>query len=202
MNRTWSRWCSCRRQAFGRSRQKTEELLMASVEATSILEKAPAPQPLGSSEAAGWKPAAMAADIATLGSGTLLAGLFNVALVFVVPKLTSVGDYGYWRMFMLYAGYVGFLHFGFADGALLRWAGRSLDEFHREIGPAMTYLFWQHLVVLVPLSVIAALLLPGPLRFVALAVAIFAPLYNTTATLQFGLQSARIFRPVAISRSE
>jgi hypothetical protein len=75
-----------------------------------------------------WEPAALAADIATLGTGTLLAGVFNVALVFVVPKLISVADYGYWRMFGLSAGYVGFLHFGFADGALLRWAGRPIEE--------------------------------------------------------------------------
>jgi O-antigen/teichoic acid export membrane protein len=141
----------------------------------------------------------MAADIATLGTGTLLAGLFNVALVFVVPRLTSVEDYGYWRMFALYAGYVGFLHFGFADGALLRWAGQPLREFHHEIRPAMNYLFWQHVIVLVPLCLIAALTLRGPLRFVAIAVAIFAPVYNVIATLQFGLQGARIFPPVAIS---
>jgi O-antigen/teichoic acid export membrane protein len=173
---------------------------MASVEITSILERAGTPSPtMVTAEARGWKPAAMAADIATLGTGTLVAGLFNVALVFVVPRLTSVEDYGYWRMFALYAGYVGFLHFGFADGALLRWAGRPLEELHPEIGPAVKYLFWQHMFVLVPLCMIAAVLLAGPLRFVAVAVAIFAPIYNITATLQFGLQGARIFRPVAIS---
>ena len=146
-----------------------------------------------------WKPSEIAADVATLGTGTLLAGLFNVALVFLVPKLISVEDYGYWRMFALYAGYAGFLHLGFADGALLRWAGRPLEEFQREIGPATKYLFWQHVAVLLPACVLAAFFLKGPLRFVAIAIAIFTPLYNITATLQFGLQGARIFRPVAIS---
>jgi O-antigen/teichoic acid export membrane protein len=147
----------------------------------------------------GWKLCEIVVDVATLGTGTLLAAVFNVALVFIVPKLISVEDYGYWRMFMLYAGYVGFLHLGFADGALLRWAGRPLEEFHHEIGPAMKYLFWHHLAVLVLACLFAALLLTGPLRFVAIAIAIFTPLYNITATLQFGLQGARIFRPVAIS---
>lgn len=147
----------------------------------------------------GWRPSAIALDIATLGTGTLLAGVFNVALVFVVPKLISVEDYGYWRMFGLYSGYVGFLHFGFADGALLRWAGRPLDEFHYEIGPAVKFQFWLHVIVLAPLCAVAALFLGGPLRFVAIAVAIYALIFNLVTLLQFGLQSARIFRPVAIS---
>src|SRR6516164_2615002 len=174
---------------------------MASVETTPLSEDKAmiAPPSAGAIEAAGWKPSDIAADIATLGTGTLLAGIFNVALVFIVPKLISVEDYGYWRLFALYAAYVGFVHLGFADGALLRWAGRPLREFHHEIGPAIKYLLLQHILLLVPLCVIAVFALRGPLRFVAIAVAIFAPLYNLTATLQFGLQSARVFRPVALS---
>jgi O-antigen/teichoic acid export membrane protein len=147
----------------------------------------------------GWKPSAIAADIATLGTGTLLAGLFNVALIFVVPKLISVENYGYWRMFGLYAAYVGFMHFGFADGALLRWAGHPIEEFHHEIGPALNYLFWQHVIVLGPLCAIAVFMLRGPLRFVVIAVAIFALVFNLGTQLQYGLQAAKIFRPVAIS---
>jgi O-antigen/teichoic acid export membrane protein len=174
---------------------------MASTETTPYLEEKAAPAP-ASAEAGwgkGWSPSAIVADIATLGTGTLLAGLFNVALVFVVPKLVSVEDYGYWRMFGLYAGYVGFVHFGFADGALLRWAGRPMEEFHHEIRPAMKYLFWQHVVVLAPLCAIAAVALRGPLQFVGIAVALYAVIFNEVTLLQFGLQSAKIFRPVAVS---
>jgi O-antigen/teichoic acid export membrane protein len=174
---------------------------MATIETPAPLHEAVPAAPLvaEAGRTKGWKPLAIVADIATLGTGTLLAGLFNVALVFVVPKVISVEDYGYWRMFCLYAGYVGFLHFGFADGALLRWAGRLMAEFHHEIGPALKYLFWQHVAVLALLGLFAAVALHGPLRFVGTAVVIYAPLYNIAATLQFALQGARIFRPVAIS---
>ncbi len=174
---------------------------MASLETPPLLEDRPpvAPTALAAPEAKGWKLSAILADIATLGTGTLLAGVFNAALVFVIPRLISVEDYGYWRMFGLYAGYVGFLHFGFADGALLRWAGRPWEDFKHEVGPGLKYLVWQHVLVLLPLGVMVALVLRGPLRFVAIAVAIYAPLYNITATLQFALQGARIFRPVAIA---
>jgi O-antigen/teichoic acid export membrane protein len=146
-----------------------------------------------------WKPSAIVSDIATLGTGTLLAAVFNVGLVFVVPRLISVEDFGYWRLFALYAGYVGFLHFGFSDGVLLRWAGRDLREYHHEIGPALRYLLWQHALVLLPLSLVASLMLSGPLRFVAIGVAAYAIIFNCVTVLQFGLQSAKIFRPVAVS---
>jgi O-antigen/teichoic acid export membrane protein len=143
--------------------------------------------------------AALARDVATMGSGTAVAAIFNVLLVFLIPRLVNVEDYGYWRLFMLYAGYVGFLHLGFADGALLRWAGRPLAEFHHELRPAMKYLFWQHIVVLAPACLLAALLLMGSQRFVGIAVGIYALMFNQVTLLQFGLQSAKIFRPVAIS---
>ena len=150
-------------------------------------------------EATGSKLSSVAADIAKLGSGTLLAALFNVALVFVVPRLISVEDYGYWKLFGLYAGYVGFLHFGYADGALVRWAGRTWGDFHHEIRPALNYLFWQHVIMLVPLCLIAALVLHGPLRFAIIAVAVYSLIMNEATLLQFGLQDAKIFWPVAIS---
>jgi O-antigen/teichoic acid export membrane protein len=145
-----------------------------------------------------WQPSAIAADIVTLGAGTLLAGLFNAAIVFVVPKLLSVEAYGYWRLFVLYSGYVGFLHFGFADGALLRWAGKSWGEFHHEIGPAAKYLLWQHVLVIAPLC-FAALLLPRTLWFVAIGICLFSFVMNEVTLLQMGLQCGKIFRPFAIS---
>jgi len=173
---------------------------MASLETTTpVLEKAAGGASPELGETRAWKPSSIAADVATLGTGTLLGGLFNVTLVFVLPKLVSVEDYGYWRIFGLYAGYVGFLHFGFADGALLRWASRPMEEFHHEIGPALTYLFWQQVIVLAPLCALAVLVLPGPLKFVGAAIALFALVFNLVTLLQFGLQSAKMFRPVAIS---
>lgn len=169
---------------------------------TTNLEITPSLQPAAASPVEApvrWKPQTLAADIATLGSGTLAAGLMNVALVFVLPKLLSVEDYGYWRAFGLYAGYAGLLHCGFADGALLRWAGRPLGDFEHEVRPAMRFLLAQQVLLLAPLSALAVLLLRGPARFVALAVAACALVFNETTILQFALQSAKRFRPAAVS---
>ena len=170
--------------------------LMASAETSSVLEQK---ADNASLKVEGWRPSAIAADIATLGSGTVVAGLFNVALVFLVPRFLSVEDYGYWRTFGLYAGYVGFLHLGFADGALLSWAGRSFGEFRNEILPSLRFLLWQQILIVGSLCLVLGFVLHGEMRFVGVAVALCAPLYNLTTLLQFSLQAARLFRPVAIS---
>ena len=148
-------------------------------------------------EVQGWRPASIAKDIATLGSGTFLAAGINTVLVFLIPRLVSVEDYGYWRLFGLYAGYVGFLHLGFPDGALLRWAGRPFASFHHELRQSFRFQLLQQLTIVVPLSILVALVVPERYRFIALGVLLYALILNPSVVLQYGLQSARRFRPVA-----
>jgi O-antigen/teichoic acid export membrane protein len=142
---------------------------------------------------------ALARDVATMSGGTALAALFNTLLVFLIPRLVSVEDFGYWRLFLLYAGYAGLLHIGFADGALLRWAGRPLEEFRHEVAPAMKFLIRQQLAVIVPASVIVAVVLPSPMNWIGVAILVFAVILNVATVLQYGLQGARLFKPVAIA---
>jgi O-antigen/teichoic acid export membrane protein len=143
--------------------------------------------------------ATLARDVATMGGGTALAVLFNTSLVFLIPRLISIEDFGYWRLFLLYTGYAGFLHLGFADGALLRWAGRRLEEFRHEVKPSMKFLLWQNLALVVTGSLGIALALPRHVLFVGLGVLIFAFIINAVTLLQNCLQSARLFGPVAVA---
>ena len=163
---------------------------------TATIPVRPASEPL---EARRWHPAVIARDIATVGAGSILATIFNTLLVFLIPRLISVEDYGYWRLFLLYASYVGFLHLGLIDGALLQWAGKPLDAFRRELSAATKFLVWQQIVVILPCLAVLVTVLPANLRFVGVAVVGFALIYNSNFLLQYGLQCARIFRPVAFA---
>jgi O-antigen/teichoic acid export membrane protein len=154
-----------------------------------------------SSPKSGTRAHRIARDLAVLVIGSFLAAVFGALAVFVVPRLTSVEDFGYWRMFVLYASYVGFFHLGFGEGALLSWAGKSLEDVRREVRPSLTFLIGQHLLLLLPIGLVAAILLPPRIRFVAVAVLVFAPLLNTVFVLQCALQAARQFVPVAIAVS-
>lgn len=141
----------------------------------------------------------LARDVAAMGGGTALAAVFNTVLVFLIPRLVSVEDFGYWRLFLLYASYVALLHLGFADGLLLRWAGRPLGDFHDEIGLSMRFMFWQHLVFIVPAGLVVGLLLPPPLGLIGAAIFVLALIINLATVLQDALQGARQFKSVAIA---
>jgi O-antigen/teichoic acid export membrane protein len=149
----------------------------------------------------GWETSSIAGDIVTLGAGTVLAAAFNTMLIFLIPRLMSVEEYGYWRLFLLYAGYVGFLHFGFADGALLRWAGRTLEAIHHEVGPSWKYMILQHLAVTLPVCAVLGILprLSMHFRLVCAGVLVFGLIMNSATLLQYSLQAGRVFRPVAIA---
>jgi O-antigen/teichoic acid export membrane protein len=167
---------------------------MASIDTTQV-----AGENVRVGSAQGLSVGTVARDIATVGIGTALAAVFNVLLVFLIPRLVSVEDFGYWRLFLLYAGYAGLMHMGLGDGALLRWAGRPLEDFRHEVAPSLKFLVCQHLAIIIPGVAILFWLLPAPVNLVAAAVLAYSLIFNAAALLQFGLQSARIFRPVAIA---
>lgn len=142
---------------------------------------------------------ALARDVATMSGGTALAAVFNTLLVFLIPRLVSVEDFGYWRLFLLYAGYAGLLQLGFLDGALLRWAGRPLAGFHPEVRPSLKFLFWLLITLLGPAGAIMLWALHTQARFIGAAVLAYALLFNINALLQYSLQGARQFKPVAFA---
>jgi O-antigen/teichoic acid export membrane protein len=66
-------------------------------------------------------------------SANLTNMLVSIILSFIVPKLLGVEEYGYWQLYMFYASYVGFFHFGWADGLYLRYGGKYYDELDKSL---------------------------------------------------------------------
>jgi O-antigen/teichoic acid export membrane protein len=172
---------------------------MATADVSEVLNAVDTPVAIPTAKAEKWESSAVVADIVTMGTGTLLASVFNVALVFIVPKLTTVENYGYWRLFLLYASYAGVLHLGMVDGALLKWAGRSLPEIQEEIPRCIRFLVWQNLTVVVVVCLCASVLRSSDARFLVLSVLAVSLIQNLTTLFQVALQASRHFRPVAIS---
>lgn len=145
----------------------------------------------------------IARDFATAAMGTAFAGVFGVLQVFLVPRLLSVEDFGYWRLFTLYGGYTAIIHMGFADGALLRWAGKPLGSFRSEVGAAVRFLWLQHIAVILPACALAWLALGSrpELRVVAIGCLLFSIVLNTVTLLQFAAQAARRFVPFAVANA-
>jgi O-antigen/teichoic acid export membrane protein len=185
---------------FGFRSRKIEcgKALMADPEISLLLREEDRAALVVESRTTSWKPGAIAVDIATLGMGTALAAVFNTLLVFLIPRLVSVEEYGYWRLFLLYAGYAGFLHLGFTDGALLRWVGKPREEIAKESGTAIKFVFLLQIPLLVGAGLLVGLL-RRPLNFVGAGILVFALVLNLGAVLQYSTQAARIFKPVAVA---
>jgi O-antigen/teichoic acid export membrane protein len=177
-----------------------QKSLKADIEQIETLEGPLATQvAVAAGQVAGSRFSSLARDMATMSAGTVMAAVFNTLLVFLIPRLVSVEDFGYWRLFMLYAGYAGLVQAGFLDGALLRWVGRPLDNFRPELRLSLKFLLLQLLVLLAPVAVLMTFTLRTPARFIGLAVLVYPVLFNLSALLQYALQGSRQFKPVAFS---
>ena len=63
-----------------------------------------------------------------VSASNLLSLAISMLTSFVLPYFISVEEYGYWQLFVLYCGYVGFFVLGFNDGIHLNYATESYTE--------------------------------------------------------------------------
>lgn len=79
--------------------------------------------------------------------------LVSFILNLIVPKYIDEYQYSYWQMYVLYASYVGVLHFGLLDGIVLRYSQYSYDEIDKKTMRS------QFQILLLSTSVIAFLMI-------------------------------------------
>jgi len=114
--------------------------------------------------------------------------------VFVIPRRLDITTYGEYRLFIVYIAYIGVLHFGFADGAFVRWSGRA---------PAVIHSEWRRLIgwmlgMQAALAALAGLISLGIGNALAatylIAFAACACFSNATTLSAYALQAAGEFR--------
>lgn len=66
------------------------------------------------------------AAVAFLAQGVTM--LISCLTSLLVPKILGVEEFGYWQLFIFYASYVGFFHFGLNDGVYLVHGGEGRDQ--------------------------------------------------------------------------
>jgi O-antigen/teichoic acid export membrane protein len=131
---------------------------------------------------------------------TLVAASRGVALLsgvfvgFLLPKVLNITDYGFYKVFSLYAVYMALLHFGFADGILLKLAGREYAALDRAETRSYTRFF---LLMEGAISLLVAgvgfLLFEGDYLFIVLMLACNMLFVNVTTYYQFLSQALSRF---------
>lgn len=62
-----------------------------------------------------------------------LSLLISAAIITIVPKFINVENYGYLQLYIFYASYVGFMHFGWNDGIYLRYGGSDFEKLDKNL---------------------------------------------------------------------
>lgn len=81
-------------------------------------------------------------NILTVVSGNGIYLISNILLGLVLPLILDVKDYGYYKIYTLYVGYCGLLHFGFVDGILLRYGGCEYSQLNKPLFRTYTRFFF------------------------------------------------------------
>lgn len=117
--------------------------------------------------------------------------LSGVVLSFILPKYISVANYGYWQLFVLYTGYVGFLHFGFNDGLYLKLGGEKFESLKKdELYPSICILIIQQALLSSVLLGCVILMEENPIkRTLFILLAVYVVIENLYKAMSFVLMA-------------
>jgi O-antigen/teichoic acid export membrane protein len=138
-------------------------------------------------------------DVSVFAGANLFYLLVTAVLTFLLPRFMSVEGYGYYRLFVLYAGFVGLLHFGYLDGILIRWASEPDKLPQTEFRGALLYLLISQAAVAVVSIFLARFILDDSIRGLALAICLYAFVCNLTTFGQYALQALKRFRVLSLA---
>lgn len=138
------------------------------------------------------KSSTLARNISYSAVANLTSFLVSVVVILLVPKVIGVEEYGYFQLFLFFIGYVGFFHFGWADGIILRYAGKTWEDLSRARFSGQIHAFFFFEVALWGLFALASWLYfgQGARLFVLLCTAVGAVLVLANTFLRFILQAA------------
>ena len=123
-----------------------------------------------------------------------IALLSSVAVGFLLPKMLSVSDYGFYKTFTLYAVYMALLHFGFVDGILLKLAGKDYNELDARVMRAYTRFFILFETAIFCILIAFGLIFAkGEYLFIVIMLAVNMLLVNLTTYYQFISQAVERF---------
>ena len=139
-------------------------------------------------------------DISLVMFSNIIAILAGFVTGFLIPKIFSVEDYGYYKTFTLYTGYLGLLNLGIADGIVLKFGGYDYNELDREKFRA--YFRWFELVhlILCGAMVVGGFFLRGESGFILAALGVNTMIINTVSYFQQISQITQRFKEFSMRK--
>lgn len=122
-------------------------------------------------------------------ASNFVSALLSAIVTFIAPKMLGVDDYGYFQLFTFYCTYIGFLHFGLADGVVLRYAGKYYSDLNKSLFSGQFYILTAFEILLSSCALVVFHKACSGARafvwcFVCLAIVFTIPRYFLQLTLQ------------------
>lgn len=74
-------------------------------------------------------------------TSNLTSLLVTALITLLIPRQLGIESYSYFQLYIFYTSYIGFFHFGWADGLLLRHAGAYYEDLNK---PTFSGQFWMY----------------------------------------------------------
>lgn len=86
----------------------------------------------------------------------LISIVLNLLILLVLPKCIDLTQYGFYQLYIFYAGYIGFMHLGWCDGIYLRYGGINYEDYDKAkfSGQFWSLIIFQLILIIVFFSVI------------------------------------------------
>ena len=137
-------------------------------------------------------------NIIRVAISNILVVLSSVLVGFLIPKMMSVADYGYYKIFTLYLGYVGLFHFGFCDGIYLIYGGKNYEELDKgKFQTFSKYILLTQIITALIITVISLFFLPSEYGYIFMFVGICLFSTNITTYYQFISQITGRFKELS-----
>lgn len=138
-------------------------------------------------------------DILRVAFSNIINLLAGVLVGFLIPKIMGVTDYGYYKIFTLYASYVGVFGLGIIDGIYLKYGGISYGNLNKDDFRAYSKLIISiQACVSVIIIACAIILLKSEYKFIFCAVAIYLLFNNTIGYFQIISQITSRFKELSM----
>ncbi|MDB6353568.1 hypothetical protein PH235_08350 [Trichococcus sp. K1Tr] len=130
-------------------------------------------------------------NVSYVFSSNIISFIISTVLILIVPKLIGIEEYGYWQLYMFYASYMGFFHFGWNDGIYLRYGGEKYDQLDKNIFFSQFWMLsiFQLLLAIIIISVSIFMDTDIDKRFIFISVAFCMVLANMRAMPLFIFQA-------------
>ncbi len=127
--------------------------------------------------------------------------ILNIILSLAVPKILGITEYGYWQLFIFYTGYVGFFHFGWADGLYLRLGGREYRDLDfKTIGAEYKIFLLTESTMAILILIVSAFVVDDLDRMIVfVGTALYMVLYNAALFLSYIYQAVNEIKIYSIS---